>query len=111
MTKKIAPYPGCPTKTGFMLLEQLLCRDSRSRLSDVKLIKKHSFFKKIEWDKLVLKKVKPPFTVNIRGPHDLSNFEAEMKNKAVFTQSESTGISLEDEAYFSDFTYANPNAV
>jgi len=112
MTKKIGPYPGCPTKKGFLLLEQLLYRDPKKRLSDVKLIKKQPFFKKIEWDKLLLKKVKPPFTVNVKGSHDLSNFEAEMKNKPVFTQSENRGAPpADDETYFSDFTYANPNVV
>jgi len=112
MTKKVGVYPGCPTKTGFMLLEQLLYRDSKKRLVDAKLIKKHPFFKKIEWDKLLLKKVKPPFIVSVKGSHDLSNFEAEMKNKPIFTQAEGQSTtSQKDESYFSDFTYANPNVV
>jgi len=112
MTKKIGPYPGCPTKKGFLLLEQLLTRDPKRRLADPKLIKKHPFFKPIEWDKLLLKKVKPPFVVNVKGPHDLSNFEADMKSKPIFTQTEREASPYEeDQAYFSDFTYANQNVV
>jgi len=114
MTKKIGPYPGCPSKKGFNLLEQLMLRDSKKRLTDPKLIKKHPFLKPIEWDKLLFKKVKPPFAINVKGPHDLSNFEPEMKNKAIFTQNEgvrNVPSETDDETYFSDFTYSNPNVV
>jgi len=43
------------------LIEKLLDRSPKTRLSDPKLIRAHPFFKTIDWEKLESKEVKPPF--------------------------------------------------
>ena len=47
--------------------------------------------------------------VSVRGPHDLRNFDPEMKNRPIFTQTRDATLRNEGEDYFPDFTYANPN--
>jgi len=111
MTKRIHAYPGCPSKTGFDLLEKLLTRDPSQRITDPQLIKKHSFFKKTDWDKLLVKKVKPPFQIAVKGTHDLSYVEDEVKNTPIFTLRGDEETLDEDELYFPDFTMANPSVV
>jgi hypothetical protein len=38
-------------------------------------IKRHEFFRGIEWDKLALKQVKPPFKPNVTSVRDLRYFD------------------------------------
>lgn len=119
MTRKITAYPGCPTKKGFMLLEKLMTLDPAERISDAQSIKRHPFFKPMEWEKLRLKKVKVPFQISVKGDHDLSNFDLEMKSKPVLTVPHPGGNngssppvpSHTDEVYFPDFTFSNPNVL
>jgi len=112
LNKKVTAFPGCPSKTAFAMIEKLLNQNSFQRLTDPQQIKKEKFFKTIDWEKLVLKKVKPPFKISVTGSHDLSNFEDEHKNKPLLTgpqdqlQTAQTGID-----YFADFTFCNPNTV
>jgi len=48
------------------LITQLLRRNPYERLNSPKYIKQHPFFKEIEWDKLSVKKIKPPFKITVK---------------------------------------------
>lgn len=57
------------------LLNGLLEREPAKRIGDVKKIKRHPFFKKIDWDQLMLKKLKPPFKPTVSSPEDTRNID------------------------------------
>eukprot|EP01097_Dermamoeba_algensis_P007658 TRINITY_DN48_c0_g1_i1.p1 TRINITY_DN48_c0_g1~~TRINITY_DN48_c0_g1_i1.p1 ORF type:complete len:428 (-),score=98.00 TRINITY_DN48_c0_g1_i1:279-1562(-) len=58
--------PGLSTD-GCSLLLQLLERDPKKRLKDLDSLKKHPFFKDIDWEKLVQKKLTPPYIPPVTG--------------------------------------------
>jgi len=61
------------------LIKKLLASDRTKRLGNLKAgaadIKKHDFFKKIDWESLGQRKVKPPIQPKVKGEGDTSNFE------------------------------------
>ncbi|KAI3384168.1 hypothetical protein SNEBB_008202 [Seison nebaliae] len=74
-------YPNWLTVEAVSLLKKLLQRDTRQRLgsnrNDAMDVRKHLFFRSINFDQLLLKNIKPPFTPKINGPIDTSNFDTE----------------------------------
>jgi len=70
------------------LLSKLLDRNPETRLQDPPQIKKHPFFAAIDFEKLVLKQVKPPFIPEVRGEDDTSNIDS------MFTEEP---VSIEDD--------------
>ena len=62
------------------LLRGLLTKDPTKRLgsgeSDVEDIKRHPFFKSIDWGKLQRGEVNPPWRPQISGSNDTSQFDA-----------------------------------
>ncbi|KAF0538295.1 AGC/AKT protein kinase [Gigaspora margarita] len=93
------------------LLTGLLTRDPNHRLGNngAQEIKEHAFFSAIDWKKLILKKVQPPFKPSVESAIDTSNFDEE------FT-SETPKDSLVNDSHLSEtiqrqfdgFTF-NPN--
>ncbi|KAI3638835.1 hypothetical protein MIR68_003333 [Amoeboaphelidium protococcarum] len=61
------------------LITALLDRDPKTRLgsgpTDGEEIKKHPFFKNINWDNLYKKQMAPPFKPQVDSEHDVSNFD------------------------------------
>ncbi|EFA85933.1 protein serine/threonine kinase [Heterostelium album PN500] len=57
------------------LLELLLERDPDKRLADPNIIKRHPFFKSIDWELLFQKKIPPPFIPNVKGSADTSQID------------------------------------
>lgn len=51
---------------------------------DAQEIKNHSFFKNINWDNLLKKKVEPPFKPKIKDNKDLSNFAKVLMSNELF---------------------------
>jgi hypothetical protein len=90
----------------------LLTRDPSKRLgsgSDAVEIKKHPFFKDIDWEKLYQKKIDPPFKPNIGkdGTTDSSNFDTEFTKLPVESNSlenQESGFTALDMD-FGGFTY------
>lgn len=62
-------------------ISKLLVKDPRKRLGggeeDAKELKRHTFFKNIDWDKLARKEIGAPFKPVIRNELDVSNFSEE----------------------------------
>jgi serine/threonine protein kinase len=86
------------------LVKKLLTADRTKRygclVSGAADIKNHKYFKSINWDKAVKRKLKPPFIPGYKSPFDTSNFDrypesAENKNKVKLT--------AKDKALFLNF--------
>ena len=70
------------------LLTRLLRKDPRKRLGacmprDMDVIKKHRFFRKIDWKKLELREVEPPIKPLITNPELAENFSSEFTDLAL----------------------------
>jgi len=59
------------------ILTGLLIRDPTQRLgvNGADVIKRHTFFEKIDWKLLLQKKIQPPFKPSVSSPVDVSNFD------------------------------------
>lgn len=83
------------------LISKLLDKDPAHRLGgseeDVEEIKRHPFFKPINWDDVLAKKYTPEWIPSIKGELDVSNFDME------FT-AEPAAISYEDESLIAQST-------
>jgi len=104
----------CSDKKALELLETLLVRDPKIRLSS-KQIKEHPFFKSIQWDKLLLKKLRPPFKVTLKDELDVSHFSDGVSNPTLDDNNSDDGVSKEEQTsisqmMFSGFSYVNKNS-
>ncbi|XP_042906252.1 serine/threonine-protein kinase Sgk2 isoform X3 [Parasteatoda tepidariorum] len=98
------------------LLEGLLQKDKNKRLgavSDVEEVKKHDFFRAINWTDLEAKAIPPPYNPNVRGKMDLKNIDPEFIREPVpasLARSQSLSASVQDaDVSFVGFSYAPPN--
>jgi hypothetical protein len=68
-------------KTARDLLSRLLIRDPKLRLGsgerDAAELKEHPFFKEVNWDKMMARKVMPPWSPQVAGSLDTSQFDSE----------------------------------
>lgn len=104
-------FPKYLSKEAVNLLEGLFIKDPDKRLGTdpdgVKNIKSHPFFASIDWDAILQKKIKPPFTPKIRNETDTKYIDPEF---LVCTPKDSVnaGESLDNsENPYQDFSY-NP---
>ena len=67
------------------LLQGLLERDPLKRLGssedDSNELKRHPWFAKIDWDKLMKKQLEPPFKPVVSGPEDTRNIDKMFTNE------------------------------
>ena len=70
-------FPDEVSPSARSILTGLLTRDPAQRLgvNGADEIKRHLFFEKIDWQRLVQKKIQPPFKPSVRSPVDVSNFD------------------------------------
>ncbi|XP_060088143.1 serine/threonine-protein kinase N2 isoform X2 [Heteronotia binoei] len=104
-------YPRFLSTEAISIMRRLLRRNPERRLGagekDAEDVKKHHFFRLIDWTALLAKKVKPPFVPVIRGREDVSNFDDEFTSEApILTPPREPRILSEDEQeMFRDFDY------
>ena len=81
--------PGCRS-----LVCLLLERDPRHRLGagphDVGEVKRHAFFKNLDWQLLLQKNVKPIYRPSVKNEYDTSNFDEQFTNESVAAGSHGT---------------------
>uniref|UniRef100_A0A6B2L4K5 non-specific serine/threonine protein kinase n=1 Tax=Arcella intermedia TaxID=1963864 RepID=A0A6B2L4K5_9EUKA len=94
---KFDPYVGD-------LLSRLLERDVSLRLQDPEKIKRHPFFRGIDWNLLIEKKIPPPFVPEVSGVDDTSNIDVTFTNEEARVE-EAGKVSKEQQTLFADFTY------
>ncbi|EMP27385.1 Serine/threonine-protein kinase N2, partial [Chelonia mydas] len=104
-------YPRFLSTEAISIMRRLLRRNPERRLGagekDAEDVKKHHFFRLIDWNALLAKKVKPPFVPTIRGREDVSNFDDEFTSEApiLTPPREPRILSEEEQETFRDFDY------
>ncbi|XP_072547414.1 serine/threonine-protein kinase N2 [Salminus brasiliensis] len=104
-------YPRFLSTEAISIMRRLLRRNPERRLGagerDAEEVKKHLFFRNIDWNGLLAKKVKPPFVPTIQSSSDVSNFDEEFTSEApVLTPPrEQRPLSREEQEMFADFDY------
>uniref|UniRef100_A0A8C8EYC6 protein kinase C n=1 Tax=Oncorhynchus tshawytscha TaxID=74940 RepID=A0A8C8EYC6_ONCTS len=92
---------------------QLLRRNPDRRLGsgekDADDVKKQSFFRGVDWEALLQRRLPPPFVPNIRGREDVSNFDEEFtaETPALTPPRERRTLSRKDQDCFKDFDYVS----
>ncbi|RXN19544.1 serine threonine- kinase N1-like isoform X3 [Labeo rohita] len=106
-------YPRFLSTEAIGIMRRLLRRNPERRLGssekDAEDIKKQPFFRNMEWDALLQKRVPPPFVPAVKGKEDVSNFDAEFTNEAptLPPPRERRTLSRKDQEYFKDFDYVS----
>lgn len=109
MTDKLT-FPEFVHPDARSLLEQLLERDAEKRLTEPNLIKRHPFFKAINWELLYQKKIPPPYMPEVKGKLDISQidpvFIEEVPSLTMTGENELAPVHQQD---FEGFTYQPPS--
>uniref|UniRef100_A0A8C1T2Z8 protein kinase C n=1 Tax=Cyprinus carpio TaxID=7962 RepID=A0A8C1T2Z8_CYPCA len=106
-------YPRFLSTEAIGIMRRLLRRNPERRLGsserDAEDIKKQPFFRNIDWDALLQRRVPPPFVPAVKGKEDVSNFDAEFTNEAptLTPPRERRTLSRKDQDYFRDFDYVS----
>jgi len=102
------PYPGYITAVSKSFLQSMLNRDPEKRLgggaTDGEEVKRHPFFKNLDWMKLDARKIEPPFKPVLKDEHDVKYFEKEFVAQPVVNSE--VGEGGREIGHFDGFTYA-----
>jgi len=105
MTDKLT-FPDFIQTDARSLLEQLLERDADKRLTEPNLIKRHPFFKTINWEALYQKKIPPPFLPEVKGKADISQIDPVFIEEAPsLTMTGESELASGNSSDFEGFTY------
>jgi len=95
------------------LLKGLLDRNPKRRLGsgtgDVDDIKKHLFFKSIDWTKLENKEIEPPFRPNLTNEYDVRFFDPESTSEIARHSFIAHHSVPDDQDPFQGFSYVAPD--
>lgn len=91
------------------LLIKLIQKDPSKRLNDAQLIKNHSFFKDIDWQKLLSKNYLPPFKPNVENLLDTSNFDQDFTSEKPQDSVVDDFLSESVQKQFGGWTYNGDN--
>ncbi|XP_066580293.1 serine/threonine-protein kinase N2-like [Amia ocellicauda] len=111
IAKAKVKYPQFLSSTATSIMKKLLNKSPGKRLGagkeDAEEVKKHPFFRSVDWPGLLEKKVMPPFIPNIQGWEDVSNFNKDFTSEApVLTPSRKHRVLTEqEEEKFQDFGF------
>ncbi|KND02050.1 AGC/PKC protein kinase [Spizellomyces punctatus DAOM BR117] len=102
-------YPVNMAKDAVSLLQKLLTKDPSKRLGggrgDAEDIKRHPFFKGVDWDAMLQLKLPPPYYPKISSPEDVSNFDEEFTRESPVLTPCNSVLSAADQADFRGFSY------
>ncbi|XP_059483391.1 serine/threonine-protein kinase N isoform X3 [Neocloeon triangulifer] len=104
-------YPRFLTLEAIAIMRRLLRKNPDRRLGsserDAEDVKKQAFFRTIQWEELLHRRVKPPFVPLVHSPEDVSNFDEEFtQEKPQLTPpKEPRPLTEEEQTCFRDFTY------
>lgn len=105
MTDKLV-FPDYVSADARSLLEQLLERDSEKRLTDPEKIRRHHFFKSIDWQLQYDKKINPPFIPRVNGSSDTSQIDPVFTDETpTLTMSGESALDAQQQRDFEGFTY------
>ncbi|XP_050036786.1 ribosomal protein S6 kinase alpha-5-like isoform X2 [Dermacentor andersoni] len=94
-------------------IQKLLIKDPRKRLGggldDALEIKRHRFFKGLDWEDLATKRIAAPFVPKIAGELDVSNFAEEFTS---MVPADSPGLApVSDDKVFKGYSYVAPSVL
>uniref|UniRef100_A0AAY4E5C8 protein kinase C n=1 Tax=Denticeps clupeoides TaxID=299321 RepID=A0AAY4E5C8_9TELE len=104
-------YPRFLSTEAISIMRRLLRRNPERRLGagerDAEEVKKHPFFRNMDWAGLLAKKVRPPFVPTIKGREDVSNFDEEFTSEApiLTPPREPRVLTANEQELFGDFDY------
>ncbi|RIA87908.1 kinase-like domain-containing protein [Glomus cerebriforme] len=104
-------YPINMSRDSVSILQKLLTREPEKRLGsgrgDAEEIKRHPFFKGVNWDDMLAKKVPPPFYPSISSPTDTSNFDEEFTREVPVLTPVHSHLNAEAQEEFKGFSYVS----
>uniref|UniRef100_A0A672P9S5 protein kinase C n=1 Tax=Sinocyclocheilus grahami TaxID=75366 RepID=A0A672P9S5_SINGR len=106
-------YPRFLSSEAIGIMRRLLRRNPERRLGssekDAEDVKKQPFFRNMDWEALLLRKLPPPFLPTIGGKEDISNFDEEFTTEAptLTPPREPRVLSRKDQDSFCDFDYVS----
>ncbi|NXJ61806.1 PKN2 kinase, partial [Rostratula benghalensis] len=106
-------YPRFLSSEALAIIRKLLQKCPEHRLGagekDAEEIKIQAFFKEIDWDALLARRLKPPFVPTLRDPTDISNFDEEFTSqKPILTPPEEVAVlTRKEQAVFKDFDFVS----
>ncbi|KAL0280061.1 UNVERIFIED_CONTAM: hypothetical protein PYX00_001469 [Menopon gallinae] len=104
-------YPRYLSLEAIAIMRRLLKKNPERRLGsserDAEDVKKQAFFRLINWEDLLLRKVKPPFVPIVSSPEDVSNFDEEFTSEQpqLTPPKDPRPLSETDQTLFKEFTY------
>ncbi|KAL7060213.1 hypothetical protein AAHC03_09456 [Spirometra sp. Aus1] len=111
ITSREVRYPTSLSMEATLIMRRLLRRNPVQRLGasakDAAEVKMQMFFKSINFEKLLQRRLEPPFVPKIAAPEDVSNFDEEFtREKACLSPArERAPLTTSDQSFFFDFDY------
>ncbi|KAM4604433.1 ribosomal protein S6 kinase beta-2-like isoform 1-T2 [Polymixia lowei] len=97
------------------LIKKLLKKSPAQRLGSSKAdcadIQKHPFFRHINWDDLLDKRVEPPYRPQLQSDEDVSQFDTRFTRQTPVDSPDDTSLSHSAEHAFAGFTYVAPSVL
>ncbi|KAM6972322.1 serine/threonine-protein kinase N1 isoform 1-T1 [Aplochiton taeniatus] len=106
-------YPRFLSSEAIAIMRRLLRRNPERRLGsgekDAEEVKKQPFFRNLDWEALLQRKLPPPFLPSIGNKEDVSNFDEEFTAEppALTPPREPRTLSRKDQESFRDFDYVS----
>lgn len=106
-------FPGYVTADAADFIRKLLRRQVAHRLgstqADAEEVKAHRFFKHINWDDVISRKLEPPFKPNLASQEDVSQFDKSFTSKDPIDSPVDYTLSESADELFQGFTYVAPS--
>ncbi|XP_061575097.1 ribosomal protein S6 kinase beta-1 isoform X2 [Cololabis saira] len=97
------------------LLKRLLKRNASSRLGagagDATEVQAHPFFRQINWEELLARKVEPPFKPILQSADDVSQFDSKFTSQTPVDSPDDSTLSESANQAFLGFTYVAPSVL
>ncbi|XP_072526820.1 ribosomal protein S6 kinase beta-2-like [Salminus brasiliensis] len=97
------------------LIKKLLKKNSPQRLGsgkgDCADIQKHPFFRLINWDDLLNKRLEPPYRPSLQSDEDVSQFDSRFTRQTPVDSPDDTTLSGSADHAFAGFTYVAPSVL
>ncbi|CAK71368.1 unnamed protein product (macronuclear) [Paramecium tetraurelia] len=88
------------------LLSKLLQKDPNSRISSANEIKKHPWFKNVDWDMVLQKQVPPVFLPQLNSDDDVQYFDDCFLKEPIFSQTNSLSTDEQMNSPYQGFSYS-----
>uniref|UniRef100_A0A452EZD3 Ribosomal protein S6 kinase n=1 Tax=Capra hircus TaxID=9925 RepID=A0A452EZD3_CAPHI len=97
------------------LLKKLLKRNAASRLgagpADAGEVQAHPFFRHINWEELLARRVEPPFKPLLQSEEDVSQFDSKFTRQTPVDSPDDSALSESANQVFLGFTYVAPSVL